>query len=101
MGKEDIVTRLDELINAASVVEETKRRIAPRQSIFIVDQGKYEEWASSAMYTLAQLGGRNVYFENFKKLYDDFKGLYDTFNRCRGIIIAAKNDLDAGQIRLG
>ncbi|MBM3477449.1 MAG: hypothetical protein FJX75_29620 [Armatimonadetes bacterium] len=94
MRPDDLVARLDELIEAADKVGDTRYETMGRAG---VDISAFTEWATSALHVLRlALGERSDHYGSFKQRSDSFRYEFDIFRHCLGVVKAARSDLAAG-----
>jgi hypothetical protein len=93
-----IVKRFEELAQKAEAVAGT-RRPATLGNLFVVDEGKYYEWAVSALGLIERVfGPDSAVFDNFRRLHGAFKGYDSEFYKIRGVFQAAKEDYEGGYL---
>ncbi len=93
----NVLKRFDELLIKAQLVERTIS--TSNRGHRFVGSEKFQEWATSAMNLLQRIFGvESVHYSNFNTQYSKFEGYAGSFEMCKGIFTAAKEDYEGGYL---
>lgn len=105
MRPEDLLHRIDQLLEQAEEVAATKREPAVLPSGRrvpggpLVDKGAFRRWSTSSLHALRlTFGEGSDHYAAFRQQVDEFRGYFDTFESCWRILQAARDDLAAGML---
>jgi len=105
MRPEDLLHRIDQLLEQAEEVAATKRepavlpgtQVAYRPPVG-VDKGAFRRWSTSSLHALRlTFGEGSDHYAAFRRQVDGFMGFF-TLEPCPGILQAARDDLAAGML---
>lgn len=91
-----ISQRFSELTKKAADVASTREG---QGSLSSVNDEKFHEWATGVLSLLQTVFGESrPHYQNFLKIYNSFNGYFLTFENCRGVFQAAKEDYESGYL---